>query len=113
MGTLFCFEGYKCTRKNPTHPPLPLFEGVVASVYKHCSTPANPIFKKQDRIAHITILHPLKILKNSQEAMSNVGHGTIKKCPEPFDSGQKMATGNHQGEAIEQILAPLPKRSVH
>jgi hypothetical protein len=92
MGTLFCFEGYKCTRKNPTHPPPPHIEGVVASVYKHCSIAANPIFKKQDRNTAIWIPHPLKILKNSQEAMSNVGQHCIKKCPEPFDSGQKMAT---------------------
>jgi hypothetical protein len=36
--------------------------------------------------------HPHKNYKNFQGTMSNVGHYNIKKCPEPFDPGQKMAT---------------------
>jgi hypothetical protein len=47
------------------------------AAYKHYSIAANPIFKIPDH-AHPT---PLKILKNSQGTMSNVGHGIIKKAP--------------------------------
>jgi hypothetical protein len=35
---------------------------------------------------------PPKNYKNFQGTMSNVGQHYIKKCPEPFDPGQKMAT---------------------
>jgi hypothetical protein len=36
--------------------------------------------------------HPPKNYKNFQGTMSNVGQHYIKKCPEPFEPGQKMAT---------------------
>ena len=57
-------------------------------MWVHCSTPANQNFKILDQ-KHPT---PPKNYKNSQGTMSNVGQHYIKKCPEPFDPGQKMAT---------------------
>jgi hypothetical protein len=88
-GYFILLWGLFLNTKNPTHPPLPHIEGVVASVYKHCSITANPIFKKQDRNTHITIPHPLKILKNFQGTMSNVGHSIIKKCPDLVSRGKR------------------------
>jgi hypothetical protein len=75
---------------DPTLPPPTLFEVAVIVLYKHCSITANQIFKKHDpKTKHPT---PLKILKNSQGSMSNVGHYNIKKAPPASTSGAKMAT---------------------
>jgi hypothetical protein len=74
---------------DPTLPPPPLFEVAVTVLYKHCSITANPIFKKQDRNTAIWIPHPLKIIKNFQGTMSNVGHGIIKKCPDLVSRGKR------------------------
>jgi hypothetical protein len=70
---------------DPTLPPPTLFEVAVTVLYKHCSITANPIFKIPDP-KHPT---PLKILKNSQGTMSNVGHGIIKKCPDLVSRGKR------------------------
>ena len=61
-------------------------------MWVHCSTPANQIFKIPPTIPDPKHPTPLKIIKNFQGTMSNVGQHYIKKCPEPFDPGQKMAT---------------------
>jgi hypothetical protein len=41
---------------------------------------------------HLDPPPPLKIIKNSQRSMSNVGHYNIKKAPPASTSGAKMAT---------------------
>jgi hypothetical protein len=75
---------------DPTLPPPPRFGACRWIGHKHCSTPAIPIFKKHDpKTKHPT---PLKILKNFQGSMSNVGHYNIKKAPPASTSGAKMAT---------------------
>jgi len=52
----------------------------------------NPNFQNSAHNSQTQTPHPPKNYKNFQGTMSNVGQHYIKKCPEPFDPGQKMAT---------------------
>jgi hypothetical protein len=57
----------------------------MARPHKHCSSPANQIFQNLNP-KHPT---PLKIIKNFQGTMSNVGHDIIKKCPDLVSRGKR------------------------
>lgn len=81
-GCVLCFGGGRfCRGVDPTHPPPPLIEPPDPRVYKHCSTPAIRIFQNHDSNSQTQTPHPLKILKNSQGTMSNVGQHQIKNAP--------------------------------
>jgi hypothetical protein len=53
---------------------------------------------------------PLKILKNFQGTMSNVGHGTIKKTPEGLQTVSGVQGGEPQGEATEQKTCTIAEK---
>jgi hypothetical protein len=91
---------------DPTLPPPTRFGACRWIGHKHYSIAANPIFQIPAP-KHPT---PLKILKNFQGTMSNVGHGIIKKAP-AVRPGLKEA--NLKEKQQNKKFAPLPKRSVH
>jgi hypothetical protein len=75
---------------DPTLPPPARFGACRWIGHKHCSITAIQIFKNPETVGvKDNTPPPLKILKNFQGSMSNVGHGIIKKCPDLVSRGKR------------------------